>query len=101
MIITVDESSKDGHMIFQKCGHAPKGHHAIIDADFVRGDQYSLLAALSVEGFVGTRAVEGSIDGDEFFDFIVDEIVCDIAHPHYCSNHTHSASSNESISTRS
>jgi len=75
MIITVDESSKDGRTIFRKRGRAPKGHRAIIDADFVRGDRYSLLAALSIEGFVGTRAVEGSIDGDEFFDFIVDEIV--------------------------
>ncbi|KAF8810533.1 hypothetical protein BYT27DRAFT_7209331 [Phlegmacium glaucopus] len=35
MIITVDESSKDGRTIFQKRGHAPKGHCAIIDADFV------------------------------------------------------------------
>ncbi|KAF8810534.1 hypothetical protein BYT27DRAFT_7024247, partial [Phlegmacium glaucopus] len=39
------------------------------------GDRYSLLAALSVTGLVGTRVVQGSVDGDEFFDFIVEEIL--------------------------
>lgn len=76
MIITADESSKDDHTIFHKQGHVPKGHCAIIDADFVRGDRYSLLAAISVDGFVGTNVLPGSVDGDEFFDFIVKEIVC-------------------------
>lgn len=38
MVITADESSKDGQTIFQKRGRAPQGHRAEIDADFVRGD---------------------------------------------------------------
>ncbi|KAF8220664.1 hypothetical protein L208DRAFT_1066892, partial [Tricholoma matsutake] len=42
---------------------------------FVRGDCYSILAAMSVEGYVGTRIVPGSVDGDEFFDFIVNDIL--------------------------
>jgi hypothetical protein len=35
MIITVDESSKDGHTIFWKRGRAYKGHCATTDVDFV------------------------------------------------------------------
>jgi hypothetical protein len=46
-----------------------------ISADFVRGDRYSIIAALTVNGYIGTRAVPGSVDSEEFFDFIVNEIV--------------------------
>jgi hypothetical protein len=75
MIITVDEWSKDDRTIFLKYGRAPHGQRATIDADFVRGERYSILAAMSVDGYVGTHAVPGSVDGDEFFDFTVNDIV--------------------------
>ncbi|KIK00677.1 hypothetical protein K443DRAFT_76879, partial [Laccaria amethystina LaAM-08-1] len=42
---------------------------------FVHRERYSILAAMAVEGFVGTRVVEGSVDSDEFFDFIVEDIL--------------------------
>lgn len=76
MVIAVDECSKDGRTIFRKHGRAPCGQQAEIDADFVRGDRYSILAALGTGGYMGTRIVKGSVDGDEFFDFIVNDIVC-------------------------
>ena len=75
MIITVDESSKDDQTIFWKYGHAPHGQCATINADFVCGEHYSILAAMSIDGYIGTRAVPGSVDGDKFFDFIVNDIV--------------------------
>jgi len=46
MIVTADESSKDGRTIFRKRGRAPSGQRAISEAGFVRGDRYSLLAAI-------------------------------------------------------
>jgi hypothetical protein len=73
MIITVDESSKDDQTIFWKYGCAPHGQCATIDADFVHGERYSVLAAMSVDVYVGMRAVPGSVDEDEFFDFIVND----------------------------
>jgi hypothetical protein len=75
MIVTADESSKDERTIFRKRGCAPSGHRAEIDADFVRGLRYSILAAITIDGYIGTRIVAGSVDGDEFFDFIVNDIV--------------------------
>ena len=74
-VITVDESSKDDRTIFRRFGCAPRGHWASIDADFVRGDHYSIVAALSVDGYLATRVVPGSVDGDEFFEFIVEDLV--------------------------
>ena len=53
-VITVDESSKDDRTIFRHFGRAPRGHRASIDADFVHGDHYSIVAAMSVDGYVGT-----------------------------------------------
>ena len=36
---------------------------------FVRRDHYSLCAAMTVEGYIAARAIEGSFDGQEFHDF--------------------------------
>jgi transposase len=74
-VITADESSKDDRTIFRRFGRAPQGHQASIDADFVRGDHYSIVAAMSINGYMATRVVPGSVDGDEFFEFIVEDVV--------------------------
>jgi hypothetical protein len=76
-VITADESSKDDRTIFRRFGRAPKGHRASIDADFVHGDRYSIVAAIGVDGYVATQVVCGSVDGDEFFEFFVEDVVCD------------------------
>lgn len=78
MIVTADESSKDDRTIFRRYARAPKGQRATIDADFVRGDRYSIVAAISVDGYVGTRIVSGSLDSAEFFDFIVEDVASSI-----------------------
>jgi hypothetical protein len=61
-----------------------RGNQATIDADFVRGERFSIVAAITVDGYIGTRVVPGSVDGDEFFDFIVEDVVC------YCFSSSHS-----------
>lgn len=76
MIVTADESSKDERTIFRKRGRAPRGHRAEIEANFVRGERYSILAAITINGYLVSRIVSGSVDSDEFFDFIVNDIVC-------------------------
>ena len=75
MIVAIDESSKDDRTLYRRWGRSPSGMPATIDAQFVRGERYSLLAAMSVNGYVSTRVVEGSVDTAEFFDFVVGEVV--------------------------
>ncbi|KZP21878.1 hypothetical protein FIBSPDRAFT_687136, partial [Athelia psychrophila] len=70
----VAREDKDDRTIFRRYARAPKGQRATIDADFVRGDRYSIVAAISVDGYVGTRIVSGSLDSAEFFDFIVEDL---------------------------
>jgi transposase len=74
--VVVDETSKDDRTLARLYGRAPSGQDAVMSAHFVRGERYSMVAAMGIEGYLATRVVEGSVDGDEFFDFIVNEVVC-------------------------
>jgi transposase len=75
MVVSVDETSKDNRTIFRHYGWAPQGHRAVAEVDFIRGDRFSIVAALSIEGYIATRVVPGSVNTDEFFDFIVHDVV--------------------------
>ncbi|KAL4258543.1 Transposase IS630-like protein [Pleurotus pulmonarius] len=74
-IVVVDESSKDERTLYRRYGRAPVGQRADLAAPFVRGERYSLVAAMGLEGYLATRVVEGSVDGDEFMDFIINEVL--------------------------
>ena len=39
------------------------------------GIRYSALPALSLDGYMAVRVVEGSIDGAKFYDFFVNDVV--------------------------
>lgn len=75
MVVTADESSKDNRTIFRRWGRSIKGTPAGVHTKFTRGERYSILAAISVDGYVATRIVVGAVDSHEFFDFIVSEVV--------------------------
>jgi hypothetical protein len=75
-LVMVDETSKDDHTIYQHYGRAPASHQATIHANFVQGERYTMVAALSLDGYEATSVVSGSLDGEMFFDFIVNDVVC-------------------------
>lgn len=74
-LVFVDESSKDGRTIARRYGQARSGERAIEEFNHDRGERWSILLALSLEGYIALRIVEGSVNGDNFFDFIVEELV--------------------------
>ena len=74
-MIFIDETSKDEWTIYWHYGHAVAGRRATISADFVRGERYSIVAALSLDVYEAVRVVLGSVDGEEFLNFIVDDVV--------------------------
>jgi len=74
--VTVDESSKDEHTYARRYGHTPIGCTPDFSDVFVRGEQYSLVAAMSIEGYLATHVKEGSFDMATFFSFIIDDLVC-------------------------
>ncbi|KAJ7195586.1 hypothetical protein C8J57DRAFT_1547220 [Mycena rebaudengoi] len=73
--VTVDESSKDERTLARHRGRAPVGQRAEYTADFIRGDRYTLTAAMSTQGYIATRIVLGSMDAFDFFDFIVEDVL--------------------------
>jgi hypothetical protein len=74
-MIFIDETSKDDQTIYQHYGRTIAGNRATISANFVRGERYSMVAALSLDGYEAVRVVPGSVDGEEFLDFIVNDVV--------------------------
>ena len=75
MMVFVDETSKDDCTIYRHYGRAVLGHHALVSAPFVRGECYSIVAALTIDGYITQHVVLGSLDGEEFFDFITQDVV--------------------------
>ena len=74
-LVFVDETSKDDRTIYCHYGRSIRGTDANISAPFVRGDRFSIVAALSIDGYVNQRVVEGSVDGGIFLEFIMEDIV--------------------------
>jgi transposase len=74
-MVFVDETSKDERTIYRHYGRSVSGSRATISANFVRGERYSMVAALSLDGYEAVRVVPGSVDGEEFLDYIVNDVV--------------------------
>ena len=75
-LVFADESSKDNRTCQRRYGRAPSGQRACQAQTFARGVRYSILPALSVDGILTVRVVRGSVDGLEFYDWVVSDLVC-------------------------
>ncbi|KAK0435122.1 uncharacterized protein EV420DRAFT_1679925 [Desarmillaria tabescens] len=73
--VTVDESSKDERTFGRHYGRSPIGQEADLGDVFVRGERYSLIAAMSIDGYIATRVQPGSFDSFGFFDFIIEDVL--------------------------
>ena len=73
--IFVDEVSKNDHDTARRYGRALSGERADFVDNFVRGQRYSMVAALTVDGYVSARVIPGSFDAAEFYDYVVEQIV--------------------------
>ncbi|KAF8803317.1 hypothetical protein BYT27DRAFT_7029858, partial [Phlegmacium glaucopus] len=73
--VCVDEVSKNDHDTARRHGRALSGERAEFFDNFVRGQRYSLVAAITTSGYIAARAVPGSFDSDEFYDFIAEQVI--------------------------
>ena len=51
------------------------GEQAILRDVFVRGDRYSLVAAITIDGYIASTVVPGSLDSFDFYNFIAEDVV--------------------------
>jgi transposase len=100
--VFADEISKNDHSTARRYGRALAGERADFHDVFVRGDRYSLVAAMSKKGYIAAEVVPGSFDSFDFFDFIAEQVVS----PFDCHAKVHSyllyvATTDESVSRQS
>ena len=74
--IFVDETSKDERTWACHYGRAMSGACASLSDVFVHGDWYSLVAAMTIDGYITADVVEGSYDRELFYAFITQQVVC-------------------------
>ncbi|KAG2744232.1 hypothetical protein P692DRAFT_201722169 [Suillus brevipes Sb2] len=65
-----EQFSKNEKTWARQYGRAMMGQQAPLTDVFVRGDRYSLVAAITTEGYVSAHVVEGSFDGETFLAFV-------------------------------
>ena len=61
-MIFIDESAKDERSLSRFYGYAPVNTRAQKKVVFVRGKRYTLLPALSLDGFIAMDIFKGSCD---------------------------------------
>lgn len=74
-LVFADESSKNNRTALRNYGRAMAGERACEVVSLNRGKRYSILPALSVNGLLTVRVVEGSINGAEFYDWVISDLV--------------------------
>ncbi|GBB91264.1 hypothetical protein RclHR1_18430004 [Rhizophagus clarus] len=74
-LIFLNESAKVERSLTRLYGYSPKNIRAQKKVAFIRGKRYTILPALTLEGFVAVDIFEGSCDRKKFVDFVLDQVV--------------------------
>src|SRR5436853_7745744 len=74
-LIFIDESAKDERTFTRLYGYSPINTRAKKSVVFIRGKRYTILPALSLEGFIAVDIMEGSCDKERFQTFVLTQLV--------------------------
>ena len=74
-LIFIDESSKDERTLTRLYGYSSINTRAKKSVVFIRGKRYTILPALSLEGFIAVDIMEGSCDKGRFQTFVLTQLV--------------------------
>ena len=74
-LIFIDESAKDERTLTRLYGYSPINIRAKKKVVFVREKRYTILPALSLEGFIAVDIMEGSCNKERFQTFILTKVV--------------------------
>ncbi|GBB83339.1 hypothetical protein RclHR1_10070001 [Rhizophagus clarus] len=74
-LIFIDESAKDERSLSRFYRYSSQNIRACKKVVFVRGKRYTILPALTLDGFVAIDIFEGAYDKKRFIDFILDQVV--------------------------
>ena len=74
--ICVDEISKHGYAYGKSYGLTYSGDQTELKDVFACGDMYTLVAALSVDGWIAADVSGSKFDSNEFLEFVQEHVVC-------------------------
>lgn len=74
-LIFLDESAKDERTLSRSYGYSFANQAAIKKVVFLRGTRYTILPALTTDGFVACDIMKGSCSKERFRIFILSQIV--------------------------
>ena len=74
-LIFIDETAKDERTLTRLYGYSPINTRAQKNVVFVRGTRYTILPALSLEGFIAVDIMEGSCNKERFQTFVLTQLV--------------------------
>lgn len=77
-LIFLDESAKDERSLSRLYGYSLRNTRACKKVVFIRGKRYTILPALTLDGFIAVDIFEGSCDRKKFTDFVLNQVVCDV-----------------------
>ncbi|KAE8222658.1 hypothetical protein CF319_g4182 [Tilletia indica] len=74
-LVFADESSFNNRTALRPRGWAPLGEHAIERQLFLRGERFSLLPALSMDGLFAPWVTLGSVNGEQFLAWVKNHLM--------------------------
>ena len=75
-IVWLDESSVDDRTNQREMGWAQVGRACVRKEFFVRGQRYSVLPALTCDGYIALDIFEGAVNKEKFLTFLNEQLVC-------------------------
>ena len=71
----MDESSKDERTLIRNYGYSFVNHIATKKVVFLRDVKYTILSALTIDGFIACDIMKGSCSKERFRTFILSQVV--------------------------
>ena len=73
--VFIDETSKDERSLSRAYGYGIKNMRVKKNVVFIRGKRYTILPALTLDGFIAAEIMEGSCNKENFQTFILTQVV--------------------------
>lgn len=77
-LLCVDETGTDRKDAQRKYGYSLREKPLKVQKLLVRGEHLSCIAAMSMEGIVAIKVTSGSVDGDEFYNFVCTSLLAEL-----------------------
>ena len=74
-MIYLDEIACNEHTADRRYAWAPVGAKVISSIPAIRSEQYSILPAYTIDGYLAWQAYQGSYNAEQFVEFVRDELL--------------------------